>query len=202
MKRIFVFGLLLVLSLGCMAQNSRHKKNAGYSQFYDCADFKKSVSYDKERFVTVNLAYGVKPSLSFGLTYGVMRRFGWFVSVMSGPSFRSFNTDGTFNREDASTIPFVADNAQKSNTRISLMLGGLMKLSKPLALRVGVGYGINELCYKTADDTWFLDKKYSIRGLDMSLGFQLNIRKMVISADAVATDFDMLEAKFGVGYRF
>lgn len=201
MKRFLIIVSLFVLPLACSAQNNKHKYS---SQFYDCADFGgNSTSYDKETFIIANFAYGAKPSISFGLIFGMMHRFGWFVSVMTGTEFHSFNTDGEFDRDETtSTMPFLYGDSYKSNTRLSLMVGGLAKIAKPLALRLGVGYGINELCYEGPENTWFRDKKNSKRGLDVSLGLQCSIKKLVLSAEAVTTDFDMLEGKFGVGLWF
>lgn len=204
MKRFLIIVLLFVMSLGCSAQNNKQSKNRYSSQFYDCSDFgSNQTGYDKETFIIAHFAYGAQPSLSYGLTFGMMRRFGWFVSVMTGTEFHSFNTDGEFDRDETtSTMPFLYGDSNKSNTRLSLMVGGLMKIAQPLALKFGVGYGINELCYEGPENTWFLDKKYSKKGLDVSFGLQCNIKKLVLSAEAVATDFDMLEGKFGVGFRF
>lgn len=204
MKRIWIFVLLGALSLGCYAQNNKHNRDKYNSQFYDCVEFgNNGKSDDTETFLIANVGYGAKPSTSFGLTFGMMRRFGWFVSVMSGTGFHSFNTDGEFDRDEtALSMPFLLGDSNKSNTRLSLIVGGLAKISKPLSIKLGVGYGINELCYEGPDKIWLLDKKYSKRGLDMSLGLQYNIKKLVLSAEAVATDFDMLEGKFGIGFWF
>ena len=190
--------------LGCSAQNNKQNKNRYSSQFYDCSDFgSNQTGCDKETFIIAHFAYGAKPSLSYGLTFGMMRRFGWFVSVMTGTEFHSFNTDGEFDRDEtALSMPFLLGDSNKSNTRLSLIVGGLAKISKPLSIKLGVGYGINELCYEGPDKIWLLDKKYSKRGLDMSLGLQYNIKKLVLSAEVVATDFDMLEGKFGIGFWF
>lgn len=204
MKRFLIIVLIFVLSLGCSAQNNKQNRDRYSLQFYDCSDFDSNTTgYDKETFIIAHFAYGDKPSLSYGLTFGMMRRFGWFVSVMTGTEFHSFNTDGEFDRDEAaSTMPFLYGDSKYSNTRLSLMVGGLMKIAKPLALKLGVGYGINELCYEGPENTWFRDKKNSKRGLDVSLGLQCNIKKLVLSAEAVTTDFDMLEGKFGVGLWF
>lgn len=201
MKRILVFGLFISLSLGCFSQNKNDRYN---SQFNDCASFgNEDIKHDRQTFITANFAYGMKPSMSFGLTFGMMRRFGWFVSLMSGTEFHSFNFDGEFDRDNTTTpMPFLYGDSSKSNTRLSLMVGGLAKIAKHVALKLGVGYGINELCYEGPENTWFLDKKYSKRGLDVSLGLQCDIKKLVFSAEAVATDFNMLEGKIGVGFSF
>ena len=227
MKKIIVLSLLLLISVCGFAQThggkggypvintkkhevKKQKWDKGWTPEHwgrasnndDCADFGKQ-RYEREVFITANFAYGTKPSTSFGMTFGMMRRVGWFVSLMSGTGFHSFNSDGEFDRDAQSLeMPFLYGDDHKSNTRISAIVGGIVRLGRPIALRMGLGYGINELCYEGPDDTWFLDKKYSVKGVDALLGLQVSIKKVVISADAVATGFDMLEGKFGVGFMF
>lgn len=227
MNRVFVLGLLLVIAIGAYAQNNgskggypviNSKKNKEKTQKWekgwtpehwgrksnvdDCSDFGKT-SYDRELFLTANVAYGIKPATSFGLTFGMMRRVGWFISLMSGTKFHTFNNNGSFDRDGQSDeMPFLLGDDYKSNTRLSAIVGGLVRLGKPVALRLGVGYGINELYYQGPDNTWFMDKKYSARGLDVSFGLQCIIGKIVVSGDAVATNFDMFEGKFGIGIIF
>ncbi|MBO4575085.1 MAG: hypothetical protein J5708_07165 [Bacteroidales bacterium] len=201
MRHCLLLGLLMALSVGVAAQNNRRDKDRYYSQFQDCADF--GTSYDEwSTFVTANIAYGLKPSMSFGLTLGMIRRFGWFVSVMTSGSLQSFDVDGEFEPEGATMMPFLYGESKQSNTRLSLMIGGLVRIARPLSLRLGVGYGVNELCYATPDDKWYVEKDNSRRGMDMALGLQYDIKRLVISAEAVTTDFDMLEGKAGVGLKF
>lgn len=230
MKKIVLFIFLIATSLCAFSQNGGKKgayrpetgtravmskksiRNHGYLPYkknrksgaYDCSyfGFGRS-SYQKETFVTANVSYSMKPAAAFGVTFGMMRRFGWFVSVMSSPNFKSFSTDGEFDRDNtAETKPFLKGDSYRKDTRLSLMAGILFRVARPVALRVGAGYGIDEMCYEATDGQWFKDKVNSQRGLDTSLGVQCSFGSIVISADAVATDFNRLEAKIGIGYSF
>lgn len=230
MKKIVLFIFLIATSLCAFSQNGGKKgayrpetgshtviskkihKEHGYlpykknrkSRANDCSDFGSGGSgYQKETFVTANVSYSMKPSAAFGVTFGMMRRFGWFVSVMSSPNFKSFSTDGEFDRDnEAETKPFLKGDDYRSDTRLSLMAGILFRVARPVALRAGVGYGIDEMCYEATDGQWFKDKVNCQKGLDTSLGVQCSFGSIVISADAVATDFNRLEAKIGIGYSF
>lgn len=230
MKKIVLLVFLIATSLCAFSQNGGKKgayrpetssravlskksiRNHGYLPYkknrnsgaYDCSDFGFGrSSYQKETFVTANVSYSMKPAAAFGVTFGMMRRFGWFVSVMSSPNFKSFSTDGEFDRDNASeTKPFLKGDSYRKDTRLSLMAGILFRVARPVALRVGVGYGIDEMCYEATDGQWFKDKVNCQRGLDTSLGVQCSFGSIVVSADAVATDFKRLEAKIGVGYSF
>ena len=42
---------------------------------------------DKSFFVTLNGAYSVAPQWSFGVSFGQLKRFGWFVSLMTNGNF-------------------------------------------------------------------------------------------------------------------
>lgn len=230
MKKIVLLVFLIATSLCVFSQNGgkkdayrpetssravmskKIKKNHGYLPYkknrksgpYDCSDFGFGRSkYQRETFVTANVSYSMKPSAAFGITFGMMRRFGWFVSVMSSPNFKSFGTDGEFDRDNAAeTKPFLKGDSYRKDTRLSLMAGILFRVARPVALRVGAGYGIDEMCYEATDGQWFKDKVNCQKGLDISLGIQCSFGSIVVSADAVATDFNKLEAKIGVGYSF
>lgn len=145
----------------------------------------------------------MKPSMSFGVTFGMMRSVGWFVSVMSSANYRSFNTNGEFDRNNPTeTKPFLKGDSFRKDTRLSFMAGLLVRVARPVAFRIGAGYGIDEMCYETTDGLWFKDKVNCQKGIDTSLGIQFNISHFVVSADAVATNFKKLEAKIGLGYSF
>lgn len=230
MKKIVLFIFLIATSLCAFSQNGGKKgsyrpetgshtviskkihKEHGYlpykknrkSRANDCSDFGSGGSgYQKETFVTANVSYSMKPSAAFGVTFGMMRHFGWFVSVMSSPNFKSFSADGEFDRDnEAETKPFLKGDDYRSDTRLSLMAGILFRVARPVALRAGAGYGIDEMCYEATDGQWFRDKVNCQKGLDTSLGVQCSFGSIVVSADAVATDFNRLEAKIGVGYSF
>ena len=230
MKKIVLFIFLIATSLCAFSQNGGKKgsyrpetgshtviskkihKEHGYlpykknrkSRANDCSDFGSGGSgYQRETFVTANVSCSMKPSAAFGVTFGMMRRFGWFVSVMSSPNFKSFSADGEFDRDNAAeTKPFLKGDSYRKDTRLSFMAGMLFRVARPVALRVGAGYGIDEMCYEATDGQWFKDKVNCQKGLDTSLGVQCSFGSIVVSADAVATDFKRLEAKIGVGYSF
>jgi len=230
MKKLILLTILIITSLCGFSQNDGTRnsnypeinsravkarkihKEHGYLPFgkskqpgtYDCSDFGFGRSkYQREMFVTANFSCSMKPSTAFGVTFGMMRRVGWFVSVMSSANFKTFNTSGEFDRDDAAeTKPFLKGDGYRKDTRLSFMAGLLVKVARPVALRIGAGYGIDDMCYEATDGLWFKDKVNCQKGLDTSLGIQFNIGHVVVSADAVATDFKKLEAKIGVGCSF
>ena len=140
--------------------------------------------------------------MAYGLTIGSMRRFGWFASVMTNFKFDT-KYDYECDENHYVTIdgtpyyPQYTDNG--SYTSLSVMGGFLMRISGPMAFRVGVGYGIRMQRYETSSGYWVKDTSTSAQGIDLSLGLQGNFRGFVVSVDGVTTGFNMFEIKIGLG---
>lgn len=159
--------------------------------------------WPRETFVTVNAAYSFLPQASFGFSVGQVKRFGWFVSVMTNGNFSGFEPDGDCDRDgfiEGNFLPYYT--GETSKTRLSAMAGGLMKVSDHLCLRLGLGYGNSTLLWHTEDGRWLRNTAYSAAGLDLSAGVQLHLNGFVVSAEAVTTQFQTVEAKIGIGYAF
>ena len=159
--------------------------------------------WPKETFVTFNAAYSFSPQVSFGFSVGQVKRFGWFVSVMTNGNFSGFEPDGDCDRDgfiEGNFLPYYT--GETSKTRLSAMAGGLMKVSDHLCLRLGLGYGNSTLLWHTEDGRWLRNTAYSAAGLDLSAGVQLHLNGFVVSAEAVTTQFQTVEAKIGIGYAF
>ena len=159
--------------------------------------------WPRETFVTVNAAYSFLPQASFGFSVGQVKRFGWFVSVMTNGNFSGFDADGDCDRDgfiEGNFMPYYT--GETSKMRLSAMAGGLMKVSDYLCLRLGLGYGNSTLLWHTEDGRWLRNTAYSAAGLDLSAGVQLHLNGFVVSAEAVTTQFQTVEAKIGIGYAF
>lgn len=159
--------------------------------------------WPKETFVTFNAAYSFSPQASFGVSVGQVKRFGWFVSLMTNGSFGGFRYDGDCDREgfvDGNYYPYYT--GESSKMRLSVMAGGLMRVTGPLLLRVGLGYGNRTLRWQTTEGHWYRNTAFSCQGLDLSAGLQLHWYGFVGSLEAVTTQFNYLETKIGLGYAF
>lgn len=156
-----------------------------------------------ETFVTVNAAYSFAPQGSLGVSIGQVKRFGWFVSLMTNGSFSGFHADG-----DCDAQGFLPDGhlmqytGEVAKTRLSLMAGGMMRIYGPWIARVGVGYGNHTVCWQTTDGAWYRNTPYSLQGIDLSAGVQLHWKGFVTSLEAVTTQFHNVELKIGLGYAF
>ena len=159
--------------------------------------------WPRETFVTFNAAYGPAPQGSLGFSVGQVKRFGWFVSVMSNGNFSGFETDGVCDAQgylpDGHLMQYTGE---VSKMRLSVMAGGMMRIHGPWIARVGVGYGNRTLRWQTTDGQWLRNTAYSWQGLNLSAGVQLHLRGFVMSLEAVTTQFKNVEAKIGLGYAF
>lgn len=159
--------------------------------------------WSKETFVTLNGAYSTQPQLSFGFSVGQVKHFGWFVSAMTNGGFKSMGSLTQINEQG-----YVEDghkpilDGTKTTDRLSVIAGGVMRITGPLFARLGVGYGVRNLCWQGVDGQWYKVKGYSIQGLDASAGVQAHFGGFVVSLEAVTTNFQTLEGKVGVGYAF
>lgn len=157
--------------------------------------------YEKQFFLTANVAYAVSPQLSYGLTFGQVKRIGWYVSVMSNFNFK---TQGDYECDYEGFVngkmPFYS--GKLSRARLSVMGGMVMKIVPSLAWTLGVGYGNRTLCWETEDGQWVKNTGYSTQGLDAAMGLQGKFGHFVVSLEAVTTNFKTLEAKLGLGFSF
>ena len=67
-------------------------------------------------------------------------------------------------------------------------------------MRFGVGYGLRTRCLAISDGTLVKVADNSYSGVDVTAGFQFNLKGFTISIDAVTTQFKTIEGKVGLGY--
>jgi hypothetical protein len=153
-----------------------------------------------ETFITLNGSYA---PFSMGFSVGMVKRYGWFVSVMTNGSFT-----GMSNLPQADAQGFLDDghlpmyNGMKATDRLSIIAGGMMRVVEPIYVRVGVGYGVRDLCWQDNQQQWYKIKGYSFQGVDVSAGVHAHLGGFVLSMEAVTTNFQTVEGKVGVGYAF
>ena len=146
-------------------------------------------------FVTLNAAYSSAPQTSFGLTYGQVKKVGWFVSAMSNFNFVGFNTIDD-NYEE------VILTGNTASTRLSVMGGFITRIAGPVYFKVGAGYGMIVRCCETISGEYVEYTPDTYKGVDLSAGLQLNLRNITFDIDAVTTNFKMTEVRLGIGVNF
>lgn len=151
------------------------------------------------KFLTLNASVSQYNKLSYGITLGSMKKFGWFASVTTNFNFDT-KADFECDAEHYVSGYYPEYTGTESYSSLSVMGGVLMRLSGPVALRVGAGYGVRTKRYETNNGYWVKNTAISQQGLDVSLGLQFNFRGFVLSIDGVTTNFKTFEAKIGLGY--
>lgn len=159
-------------------------------------------SVPKITFITLNGAYTNTENPSMGFTFGQVKKFGWFASVMSGFHFAGLAPAAVSDAEGfvGEDLPFYKDEYAK--TVLSIMGGGVMRLNDMMYLKVGAGFGNRSLSWKTLDNRWVRNGGYSAVGVDVSAGMLFNFGGFTLSLDAVTTNFNIFEGKVGLGYSF
>lgn len=154
--------------------------------------------YVEINFITLNAAYSVAPQTSFGLTYGHVKKVGWFVSAMTnfGFMFGADEWDELYYTEEA---VFSGDS---SKTRLSLTGGLLLRLGGTTYMKLGAGYGARVKCWELNDGLWYEYAPDTYRGIDLTAGLMFNANRCVLSADVVTTNLKTLEFKIGIGINW
>jgi hypothetical protein len=153
-------------------------------------------------FMTVNGAYSNYGDLSYGLTIGSYKKFGWYLSAMTNFNFDVFSTDYKCGNDQLVDGHMPVYSGKESYTSLSVMAGFIWRVTQPMALRIGAGYGVRNTAYELTDGKWALNKDISAAGVDAAVGVQFNFGGFVVSLDAVTTNFKIFEAKLGIGAGF
>ena len=151
-------------------------------------------------FLTLNAAITQYGDLSYGLTIGNYRKFGWFFSAMTNFNFNAFSTDYECGN-DLLVGTYYPDYTGKDVFSALSVTGGLIyKVVHPVALRLGVGYGVRNTAYELGGGELVKNTDISASGVEVSLGAMMRFGKFIVSVDAVSTNFKVFEAKIGLGF--
>ena len=146
-------------------------------------------------FVTLNAAYSSAPQFSYGLSFGSVKKYGWFVSAASNFDYTSFDVIDKSYEE-------VVLTGETKYTRISLIGGFIARIGGPLYCKFGAGYGMILRSCETITGEYVEYTPNTYKGVDLSAGLQLNLRNITFDIDAVTTNFKMTEIRLGIGFNF
>ncbi|MGN0033911.1 MAG: PEGA domain-containing protein [Candidatus Limimorpha sp.] len=152
-------------------------------------------------FVTANAAVSNYGTPSFGVTFGKVKKVGWFVSATTNFIFKKAELECDQYGMVDGVFPGYQQGSRR-NSRLSLMGGVIVKLYGPLCMRAGAGYATNTNLWTTVGGQTVKSSTESFSGVDATLGMQLNLKGITLSLDMVTTNFKTLEAKIGVGACF
>jgi hypothetical protein len=148
---------------------------------------------DKFGFVTLNAAYSVAPQLSYGISFGSVKKVGWYLSAMSNFDFTGLNViDKPFDE--------VAVTGYSTTTRLSATAGLVVQMAKPVYLKLGAGYGMRIRAAETLNGQYVKYPANTYEGIEATAGVMFRLGGLAISLDAVTTNFQMMEMKVGLGF--
>ena len=151
-------------------------------------------------FVTANASVSNYGTPSFGVTFGKVKKVGWFVSATTNFNFKKAELVTEYGLIDGGFPGY--QQGSRRNARLSLLGGVVVKLYGPLCFRAGAGYGSNTNLWTTLGGQTVKFSTESFSGIEATLGMQLNIKGLTVSLDMLTTNFKTLEAKIGVGVCF
>lgn len=167
-------------------------------------EFSREAAIPVERFlnyVTLDFAYSFAPQISYGATFGSVKKIGWFVTAASNFGFDAMKYNETC---DANGLVngeyYYGYTGESCSTRISAMAGMVFKVAGPLYMKVGAGYGTRVKSWYTTRWGVVRSDVDSFTGVDATAGILLNLKGFALSLDAVTTNFKTVEAKIGLGY--
>lgn len=155
-------------------------------------------------FMLANIAYSVAPQTSFGLTFGSVNQFGWYVSMASNFRFKGthYTCDGSGKIEetygDGYTDYTYSDRSYTS--RLSATAGLVARVANPISLYFGGGFGFRNLYWVLEDGTWVKNTDYSHSGFSIDGGLLFHYGNFSLSAGVQTIGFNYLEAKVGIGF--
>lgn len=169
----------------------------------DTIVIKQTVQVDESySFLTLNASYNNYGKLSYGVTFGSVKKFGWFASVMSNFSFKGLSTDYECGSDFLVDGIYPFYTGKEIYSSLSATAGVMFKIVGGLALRVGAGYGIRNFAYEMTDGKYVKNTDVSASGIEAAVGAQYKIGKIVVSLDMVTTSFKIFEAKLGIGMGY
>jgi len=157
---------------------------------------------DSYSFLTLNASYNNYGKLSYGLTFGSMNKMGWFGSLMTNFNFKGLSTDYECGNDFLVNDHYPLYTGKEVYSSISAIGGVMFRVAKPLALRVGAGFGMRNFAYEMIDGKYVKNAEISTTGIEVSVGAHYKISKFVVSLDVVTTNFKYYEAKLGIGMGY
>ena len=163
------------------------------------------LSEDQKRRTLVMPVVGVNRNPSFGVMLGVVKKFGPYLKAKY--DFKSNSTDLECNdmgivqgSEQAGSEVWFTGHTK--NTRMSLTAGGMMRLSKPLYVYAGTGYGYKTLAWETVDGAWAKNTERSYKGLEFETGVIYRYTNYAVSLGIQTNQFKFWEVNLGIGIMF
>lgn len=213
-KEIGVYKITTVLSYGKHSILAKQGNKSAYKEVYVSAyvngysvnlvlEKETLASYNKNgyKYIALHIAPCQYGDLSYGLTMGSVKKFGWFASLSSSFNLHGYNFDYECDKTFFVNGSYPGYSGTKSYTRMSAIVGLIGHIDWQVVMwKLGLGYGMTAISYETINGYWVKNTSLSYEGFDVLIGVQGNLRGCVISLDWVTTNFKQVEMRLGIGY--
>ncbi len=140
----------------------------------------------------------------YGIMLTAMRRHGGYLHAASDFG-RIIETAAKCDRDGYidGYRPFYAAGSRNSSLLISA--GGIHRINRLLNVFEGVGYGCNRRYWRRADSEgggFVENKHYSYSGVLIEAGFNVCLRRLMLTAAASTVECRQWFGSFGLGYKF
>ena len=144
----------------------------------------------------VSAQVSVAPSVTYGVMFGMLGKWGWYAKVRSDfnfqtPAYNVAVADGNF-----------WGTGDIRTSRLNITAGTMVRTTNWLYPYVGAGYGSRSLYWEDIDKKWALVSDRSVTGLSLDAGVVLKFWKIALTAGVSTTMFKYTEAELGVGIIF
>lgn len=171
-------------------------------------------------FMTGNIGLFKQGKPIFGFNIGDIAKrgnVGWYFNIMTNGAFVRQIIDRDFDVLNAYRFADEDGNisggnqptytGEQSLIRASALFGVALKVSGPVYLKIGAGYGIRRDAWKADNNSWVIIDPFSWNDFEASLGLQCCIYNIVVNADALIPVREMfaykkkaVEFRIGLGF--
>ena len=163
-------------------------------------------------FVLANGAYSMAPQVSYGITFGMVHRLGWYVNINSNFKARKSSWYDCYGDGWISGLTNYSYTGEKSTSRFSATAGLVFRLWRPVYLYLGGGYGWRNLYWlyraeceygwASYEYGWARNIDYSYQGAALDGGLLFRFNKVGVSLGVQTVGINYVEAKLGLGIVF
>lgn len=144
---------------------------------------------------------GVFPQMSYGLMFGMVRKFGWYIKAKSDFCFPSSSYNCTSNGEIEGG-GYIWTEGSSKRSRLVITAGGMVKAARWCYPYVGAGYGSRGLYWMDYLGDWAKVSDSSCAGLAIDAGLVFKLGKVAVTIGVNNTAFKYTEAEVGIGVMF
>ena len=189
------------ISLGS-AQNDNSSISLGSAQNDDLSCHPEGAKRPKDLSAGLLILGGWRPeTFSYG---GIINLTGnkWGLYIKGRSNFKAMKADYSCSSDGTADGHIIWTSGNECYTGMALGAGGIFRISGPLSLYAGSGYGSTRTLWEDASGKWAEVSDYSAKGPCADAGIIFNKGHFTASAGVSTVSLKTATVEFGVGIRF